>query len=556
MAGGMASEAAGQTAAYKGDLSKVSGSDIALEGLLEAPSSIGEVAIGSMIRNKAQQEGLSGRGDPPPPDNGAPTQPTEPPAPGDPPVPNRDDLARMLKPDAGATTAESSVVQPETVRPTIAGTPEIGDTIEHVDQNSQIIEGKIDSIQEGENGQKTLIVTDAQGNQNIVFDGEGETIIRDKRPLNRDNFLSEIKRGQPKEYVAPQTETQPLIEPDIAPQETPIAVQKQSKADNIENVQAIIDNIRAQAKMSGWNGMLMRREQEALNQLSALKQAEINEAAAQANPEPTEAQKQSGNYKKGNVKVSGFDIAIENAKGSVRSGVDSDGESWQTEMPAHYGYIKRTEGADGDAVDVYIGNNPDAQEVFIVDQIDNKTGKFDEHKVMMGFNSSKEAGDAYKSAFSDGKAVSRIGAVHGMSIPEFKEWLKTGDTKKPLVYQEPAAPVQAEPEPTIEQQKPVSGIEKTLASVQKGIDEKNAVILRDILGNLDNKNSRKYFEEKTGVKLPKTKRDILQAVDDFVGIDAKKRQEIDTKEIADLENKQFQKDRAVLDRFFYWIDFL
>jgi len=549
MAGGMASEAAGQTAAYKGDLSKVSGSDIALEGLLEAPSSIGEVAIGSMIRNRAQQEGLSGRGDVPPPDNGAPVPPPAPPAPPAAPVLNRGDLERMMN-EGKATNAKNAIVQPETVKQPIAGTPEIGDTIEHIDPNGQSIKGRVDSIQEGDDGQTTLIVTDSEGNQNIVFGGDGETLVTGKRPLNRDDLLSEIKREQPKQAVSPveQVDAQPLAEPEVMPQEQPVTVQKTQKPDTIESLQAKIDNIRAQAKSSGWNGMLKRREQEALSNLSSFQQRQIDEAAAQANPEPTEAQKESGNYKKGHIKIAGLDIAIENAKGSVRSGVDSDGEAWQTEMPAHYGYIKRTDGADGDAVDVYIGDNPDAQEVFFVDQIDPKTGRFDEAKVMIGFNSSREAGDAYKAAFSDGSGVSRVGAVHGMTVAEFKDWLKTGDTKKPLVYQEPAAPVQAEPEPIIEQPKPISGMEKTLASVQKGIDEKNAIILRDILGNLDNKNSRKYFEDKTGIKLPKTKRDILQAVDDFVGIDAKKRQEIDTKEIADLENKQFQKDRAILEK--------
>lgn len=361
-----------------------------------------------------------------------------PPAPASPPVPNRDDLARMISAKPDATTENSSAVQPETVKPPISGIPEIGDTIEHIDGNGLVIEGSVDSIQEGENGQRTLIVTDAQGNQNIVFDGEGETIIRDKRPLNRDDLLSEIQRGQPKQDVAPQAETQPLIEPDIAPQDTPIAIQKQPKTDTIESVQSSIDNIRAQAKMSGWNGMLKRREQEALNQLSALKQTEINQAALNANPEPTEAQKESGNYKKGHIKIAGLDIAIENAKGSVRSGVDSDGEAWNSTMKSHYGYIKRTEGADGDAVDVYIGDNPEAQEVFFVDQIDPKTGKFDESKVMIGFNSSREAGDAYQAAFSDGSGVSRVGAVHGMTVAEFKDWLKNGDTKKPLIYQEPA----------------------------------------------------------------------------------------------------------------------
>jgi len=345
-----------------------------------------------------------------------------PPAPAAPPVPNRDDLARMINTEP--TIAKNATVQPETVKPPIAGTPEVGDTIEHVDQYGQVIEGKVDSIQEGENGQKTLIVTDSQGEQNIVFEGSGETLITDRRPLNRDDLLSAIQ-SQP-------TET--------------IKVESKPKEVTEESLQSHIDSIRAQAKMSGWNGMLKRREQEALNELSAYQQRQINEAAAQADPEPTEAMKEAGNYKKGHVKVSGFDITIENAKGSVRKGIDSDGEAWETTMPANYGYIKRTEGADGDNVDVYIGDNPDAQEVFIVDQIDPVTGKFDEHKVMLGFNTSKEAGDAYKAAFSDGKGVNRVGAVEGMTIPQFKEWLKTSDTKKPIVYQEPTA---ITPEPIV-----------------------------------------------------------------------------------------------------------
>ena len=82
---------------------------------------------------------------------------------------------------------------------------------------------------------------------------------------------------------------------------------------------------------------------------------DVDRAAMQADPNPTDAMKESGNYRKGHVKFKGFDIAIENSAGSVRSGKDAGGQSWSVEMKAHYGYIKKSEGKDGDQVDVYVG---------------------------------------------------------------------------------------------------------------------------------------------------------------------------------------------------------
>lgn len=454
-----------------------------------------------------------------------------PPAPASPPVPNRDDLARMISAKPNATTEESLAVQPEIVKPPISGTPEIGDTIEHVDQYGQVIEGTIDSVQEGENGQRTLIVTDETGNQNIVFEGAGETLITERRPPNRDDLLSQIQN---------------------APDE-PVTVSKKSEPETLESLQADIDAIRANAKRNGgWNGMRKRQEQEAINKLSAFQQRQINESAAQANPEPTEAQKEAGNYKKGHINFGGLDIAIENPKGSARKGVDAGGTAWETTMPAHYGYVKSTNGADGDQVDVYIGSNPDAPEVFIVDQIDPVTGKFDEHKVMVGFNTSKEAGDAYKAAFSDGTGTSRVGAVEGMDMAKFKEWLKTGDTTKPLVYQEPAAPAPVVEEKPAEKPAPQptadAMLSKTLTMVQEAIDSKNAETLRHVLGNLENKKSRAFFEEKTGIKLPKTKRDTLAAIDTFIGIDDVKRKEIDDQKAADFNKAKTDKEASSLEK--------
>jgi len=164
----------------------------------------------------------------------------------------------------------------------------------------------------------------------------------------------------------------------------------------------------------------------------------VDTAAADANPAPTEAQKEAGNYAKGHVKLHGLDIAIENAKGSTRSGTGPGGKTWSVTMPAHYGYVKRTEGADGDQVDVYIGQTPEADRVWVVDQIDAETKKFDEHKVMVGFPDQDAALEAYDAAFSDGRGPARRGAVTPLPVEAFKQWLTKG-SKKPIAYRAPRA---------------------------------------------------------------------------------------------------------------------
>lgn len=146
-------------------------------------------------------------------------------------------------------------------------------------------------------------------------------------------------------------------------------------------------------------------------------------------PEPTQAQIEAGNYKKGHIKVHGLDIAVENPRGSERRGTDPDGNEWSHNMSDHYGYIKRTTGADQEHIDTYVGKNPKSENVFIVDQIDQGSGGFDEHKVMLGFDSQEEAITAYKSNFDKGW---KVGPVTQMSKDQFKDWLKNSDTSKPV----------------------------------------------------------------------------------------------------------------------------
>ena len=144
----------------------------------------------------------------------------------------------------------------------------------------------------------------------------------------------------------------------------------------------------------------------------------------------SDAQKEAGNYKKDHLSFQGLPIAIENKKGSRRTGTDPNGKQWSCVIPADYGYIKRTTGADGDHVDCYIGPNANSQIVFVVDQIDPVTRRFDEHKCLLGFHSEAEARKTYDAGFSDSSGPKRRAAIHTMTMQAFKDWLKRGDTTK------------------------------------------------------------------------------------------------------------------------------
>ncbi|CAB4168843.1 hypothetical protein UFOVP1413_36 [uncultured Caudovirales phage] len=146
---------------------------------------------------------------------------------------------------------------------------------------------------------------------------------------------------------------------------------------------------------------------------------------------PTEAQKRAGNYIKQHLSFHGLPISIETPKGATREGKDHTGKVWRCKMPADYGYIKRTEGADGDHLDVFVGPDRGSRMVFLINQNDHRTGKFDEHKAILGTTSERQAVALYCAAFSDGCGAKRIGSIEPMSLDAFKHWLKQGKTKTP-----------------------------------------------------------------------------------------------------------------------------
>lgn len=165
------------------------------------------------------------------------------------------------------------------------------------------------------------------------------------------------------------------------------------------------------------------------------KSSELGEKIAKAEAEvdvnPTDKQKEAGNYKKGHVQVGVFDITIEQPKGSVRSGVDANGNKWETTMQNTYGYIRGTEGVDGDHIDVFLSDDIDGwngRRMFVVDQY-NEDGSFDEHKVMLGFNETDDAEAAYFANYDNDWAKKHKTVVTGVNLEDFEKWIDSSHRK-------------------------------------------------------------------------------------------------------------------------------
>ena len=172
-------------------------------------------------------------------------------------------------------------------------------------------------------------------------------------------------------------------------------------------------------------------EKSSENESEAPLSAKIEAASAEVNTEPTEAQKEAGNYKKGHVQVGTFDITIEQPQGSVRKGTDANGKQWESKMNNTYGYIRGAVGVDGDHIDVFLSNDIDGwngRKVFVVDQY-NPDGSFDEHKVMLGFNDADEAKGDYLSNYEKGWENGRRIDVTAVNLEDFEKWIESSKRK-------------------------------------------------------------------------------------------------------------------------------
>lgn len=127
------------------------------------------------------------------------------------------------------------------------------------------------------------------------------------------------------------------------------------------------------------------------------------------------------------TRFKGLTIAVETPKGAIRYG-----KGWQHKLSDDYGYIEGyPKGADGDDVDCYLGPNLNSEVVWIVDQnqLDNPS-EFDEHKVMLGFNSENDAKRHYIINHSKGAQI--FSKITKMTLSEFKNWLSTGNHFVPI----------------------------------------------------------------------------------------------------------------------------
>ena len=157
----------------------------------------------------------------------------------------------------------------------------------------------------------------------------------------------------------------------------------------------------------------------------------LQNAIAETETEPTEAQKKAGNYKKGHLSFGGYDFTVETPKGVTRSGKDEQGKPWSVTMHDTYGYILGKIGVDGDHIDMFINDAADldtfAGNVYVVDQVNPETGKFDEHKVMYGYPSEEAATEAYLANYS--KDWKGLGKVTSVPKATFDKWLESSDRK-------------------------------------------------------------------------------------------------------------------------------
>lgn len=221
--------------------------------------------------------------------------------------------------------------------------------------------------------------------------------------------------------TAPEDVATPTITT-IEPQQGDERTSRTKDQSNVSSESKVINN---QLSLQG-NG-----EKSSENKGETSLSAKIEAASAEVNTDPTEAQKEAGNYKKGHVQVGTFDITIEQPQGSVRKGTDTDGKQWESKMHNTYGYIRGAVGVDGDHIDVFLSNDIDGwngHKVFVVDQY-NPNGTFDEHKVMLGFNDADEAKSDYLANYEKGWEDGRRIDITGVNLEDFEKWIESSKRK-------------------------------------------------------------------------------------------------------------------------------
>ena len=272
----------------------------------------------------------------------------------------------------------------------------------------------------------------SKGNYRTGVDARGRWYEYDHDPNDPDHqsVLAKIRRGECK------GSSFMFDEPDVTDQEVeregPILVRKIKRFARLWDEGPVRKPAYRQTSVSV-RSIEEFSETDLAEPASAAAEQRDMSGAYDANTNPTPAQKEAGNYKKGKVRVHGMEISIENPIGSVRSGTSADGTPWENEMRAHYGYILGASAADGDNLDVFLTDDAEtARMAWVIDQI-NPDGTFDEHKVLIGPASEEDARALYLSHYPEG--WQGLGAICCVPMPCFVAWAMDGKAKKqPLMH--------------------------------------------------------------------------------------------------------------------------
>jgi ppGpp synthetase/RelA/SpoT-type nucleotidyltranferase len=133
----------------------------------------------------------------------------------------------------------------------------------------------------------------------------------------------------------------------------------------------------------------------------------------------------------------GIPLVIQWPKGCTRVGKNSNGEPFKIEMRADYGYIPATVDIDADDhLDVYVGPHKDSPHAYVLEQM--QDGRFDEYKIMLGYDSLEEARDSFLEHLPE----EMLGEIQEVPFDElfaaYKQEEKKGLEEEPEVHDERA----------------------------------------------------------------------------------------------------------------------
>lgn len=278
---------------------------------------------------------------------------------------------------------------------------EVRDVIDDVIKNGKIVRENADKVNIDYNGYRVSV-------RKNVRDGQGNIVE------NKNWVVTAFDRNTPKHEKRRTSSSETLSTPSANQEADGVTLPSNDNSSESKDT----------TKVAEGQGKSEESKETSLSE-------QISTASAEVNTNPTEAQKEAGNFKKGHVQVGTFDITIEQPQGSIRRGKDANGKKWESKMHNTYGYFRGTEGVDGDHIDVFLSNDIDGwngRKVFVVDQY-NPDGTFDEHKVMLGFNDIDEAKSDYLANYENGWENGRRIDVTPVSLEDFEKWIGSSHRK-------------------------------------------------------------------------------------------------------------------------------